>query len=113
MATGDVIRMAGMASHLLMNLQEHFLFASLPSSARKFCIDAMTNRSMLPGDVIINQGTFTFLPPLLPCDCRECNHWPKALPFAQGLSPLTGFLFTMQAPSETSSLSLRKGVWTC
>jgi len=33
------------------------LFASLPSSARKFCIDAMTNRSMLPGDVIINQGS--------------------------------------------------------
>ena len=64
MATGDAIRMAGLASHLLMNLQEHFLFASLPSSARKFCIDAMTNRSMLPGDVIINQGTFTFLPPV-------------------------------------------------
>lgn len=38
-------------------LKEHFLFASLPPSARKFCIDAMSNRSMLPGDVIIKQGS--------------------------------------------------------
>lgn len=36
--------------------QGHFLFKNLPPSARTYCINAMKNRSMVPEEIVIQQG---------------------------------------------------------